>query len=275
MSSTVIYEKRGEVAYITINRPECLNALDKSVHKNLGEIWDDFESDKEIRVGVLTGMGNKSFSVGQDLKELSEGLEKGEQPTSFGSAGAAGSPRLTERFEMSKPLIGRINGYAFGGGFELALVCDILIASDNAKFALPEAKLGLIPGAGGIFRLVRHMPYKVALGFLMTGQEISAQKAYDCGLVNQVVAYEELDTCVLGWIKDILRCSPLSVMSIKEVARRSMDLDLEDAFKEKYFWEQHRINGNDCREGPKAFIEKRKPNWNVVNIVRHSSAFRQ
>ena len=256
-----IYQKKGRVAYITINRPQVLNALDLQVHKELCEIWNDFEQDNNLRVAVLTGAGHKAFSVGQDLKELRQRTEGGEKASSFGSRGKPGYPRLTERFNLSKPVIAKVNGYAFGGGFELALACDIIIASENACFSLPEAKLGLIAGAGGVFRLTRQIPYKIAMGYLITGRKMDAARAYELGLVNQVTHPNELDSCVEEWVKDILDCAPLSVKAIKQAAMESAEMTIEESFQADYMWENKRINGQDCIEGPTAFLEKRSPVW--------------
>jgi enoyl-CoA hydratase/carnithine racemase len=259
----VRYEKRGRVAFITLNRPEVLNAMDVQMHEELGRIWDDFEQDDELWVGVLTGAGDRAFSVGQDLKELVERTQAGVPPSTFGSPGGPGWPRLTERFHMSKPLIARVNGYAFGGGFELALACDIVVAAEQSCFALPEAKLGLIPGAGGLFRLTRQIPFKVAMGYLMTGRRMSAARAYELGLVNEVVSMTELDTCVEQWVLDILRCAPLSVRALKQVALSSAHLPLEKAFAATYEAEERRRNSEDCQEGPLAFTQKRDPKWSA------------
>lgn len=257
----VIYEKRGNVAYVTLNRPEVLNALDSHTHEELALIWDDFEQDDNIRVGVLTGAGDKSFSVGQDLKELAKKNLNGDPSTTFGSNRASGWPRLTERFTLSKPLIARINGYALGGGFELALACDIIVASECSVFALPEARLGLIAGAGGVFRLVRQIPFKTAMGYLITGRRMSAARGFELGLINEVVPANDLDACVDSWVQDILFCAPLSVRAIKEAALKSVDLSLEDAFNVKYEHEMRRIQSFDSKEGPLAFLEKREPRW--------------
>jgi enoyl-CoA hydratase/carnithine racemase len=257
----VRFEKRGRVAYITLDRPRVLNAMDVRMHEELGQIWDAFAQDDKLWLGVLTGAGDRAFSVGQDLKELVERTRQGVGPTTFGSRGGPGWPRLTERFTLRKPVIARINGYAFGGGFELALACDIIVASDQACFALPEAKLGLIPGAGGLFRLTRQIPFKIAMGHLMTGREISAKRAYELGLVNEVVPVADLDTCVERWVQDILRCAPLSVRALKQVGFASAHLPLEEAFAAHYDAEELRRGSEDCREGPLAFIQKRLPDW--------------
>ncbi|GAA4239882.1 enoyl-CoA hydratase-related protein [Actinomadura meridiana] len=259
--SRVRYEKRGRVAHITLDRPEVLNAMDLRMHAELAEIWDDFDADDDIWVGVLTGSGEKSFSVGQDLKELVQRIENGQATSSFGSRGKPGWPRLTERFDMAKPVIAKVNGLALGGGFELALACDIIIAARHAEFALTEARLGLIAGAGGVFRLTRQLPYRVALGHLMTGRRLSAERAWELGLVNEVVPKEQLDVCTAEWVADILACAPLSVRAIKEVAAASASLPLDEAFNARYAWEDRRMRSRDSEEGPRAFVEKRPPRW--------------
>ena len=257
----VEYEKKDHVAFVTLDRPEVLNALDLQTHAELAEIWDDFERDNSIRLGVLSGRGTRAFSVGQDLKELAQRDQAGAAPSSFGSRGRPGWPRLTERFELSKPILAKVCGHAVGGGFELALACDIIVAADNASFALPEARLGLIPGAGGLFRLPRQIPVKIAMGHLMTGRPITAERAFALGLVNEVAPLAEVDACVQGWIDDLLRCAPLSLRAIKEATARAAHLSLEAAFAADYRWEAARRDSADCREGPRAFAEKRAPVW--------------
>lgn len=261
VSSRVLYDKRGRVAYVMLNRPAVLNALDLRTHEELARVWDDFERDDDLWVAVLTGCGDRSFSVGQDLKELVAITEAGAPATSFGSRGRPGWPRLTERFDLTKPVIARVNGYALGGGFELALACDIIIAAEHAEFALPEARLGLMAGAGGVFRLARQAPFKAAMGYLMTGRRMTAARAYELGLVNEVVAGDQLDRAVEGWLHDVLRCAPLSVRAIKQAAQRSVTLTLEQAFVEDYPAERRRMQSEDTREGPRAFVEKRDPVW--------------
>lgn len=257
----VLVEKRGRVAYITLNRPEVLNAMDLRMHAELAEVWDDFEQDGDIWVGVLSGAGRRAFSVGQDLKELALRNAGGEAASSFGSRGRPGWPRLTERFNLSKPLVARVDGYALGGGFELALACDIIVASERAQFGLPEASLGLVAGAGGVFRLCRQLPLRTALGYLMTGRRLDAARALQLGLVNDVVPAEALDACVEGWVADLLRCAPLAVRAVKEVAMKSVDMPLEAAFGAEYHWEQRRRASIDSREGPQAYAERRAPVW--------------
>lgn len=257
----VRYEKQGGVARVTIDRPEVLNAMDSRTHEELADVWDDFESDDELRVAVLTGAGGRAFSVGQDLRERARLNAAGTPPTTFGSRGHPGWPRLTERFELSKPVVARVDGYALGGGFELALACDLIIASDRSVFGLPEVRLGLVPGAGGAFRLARQLPLKVAMGYLLTGRRMTAEVALRSGLVNEVVAADRLDECVGEWTEELLRAAPLAVRAIKESVMRSLEMPLETAFATEFEWERRRMHSKDAVEGPRAFAERREPRW--------------
>ncbi len=256
------YEKRDRVAHVTLDRPDRLNAMDLRMHEELACVWDDFEADDEIWLAVLTGAGDRAFSAGQDLRELASRIADGSNaPSSFGSRGKPGWPRLTERFDLAKPVIARVNGHAFGGGFELALACDVIVAADSATFALPEAKLGLIAGAGGVFRLARQAPHRVALGHLITGRPMTAARAYELGLVNEVVPADELDACVDAWVADILRCAPLAVRAVKQAATAAATMPLDQAFRTRFPWEERRMHSADAEEGPLAFVEKRDPEW--------------
>lgn len=259
---SVRYEKRGHVAYVTLDRPKALNAMDVRMHEELASVWDDFEADDDVWVGVLSGAGERAFSVGQDLKELVERTRDGTAGAStFGGRGKPGWPRLTDRFGLAKPLVAKVRGYAFGGGFELALACDVIVACEDASFALPEARLGLIAGAGGVFRLTRQIPYRTAMGHLITGRPLTAARALQLGLINDVVPADELDACVEGWVQDILRCAPLAVRAIKEAAAASSARPLPEAFDTRYVWEEKRMHSRDAQEGPLAFVEKRAPRW--------------
>ena len=249
------------MARVTLNRPAVLNAMDLRMHAELAEVWDEAERDDAVRLVVLTGAGERAFSVGQDLKERARLDEAGAAATSFGSRGLPGWPRLTERFGFSKPVLARVRGYALGGGFELVLACDLVIAGESALFALPEVGLGLIPGAGGAFRLARQLPLKAAMGYLLTGRRMTAAQALGFGLVNEVVPDTELDACVDRWTADLLRGAPLAQRALKEAVLRSVDLPLEDAFTASYHWENVRRASRDAKEGPRAFAERRDPVW--------------
>lgn len=260
-SARVLYERVGHVARVTLNRPAALNAMDLQMHAELAAVWDEVERDDGVRLVVLTGAGERAFSVGQDLKERARLDGDGAQPTTFGSRGLPGWPRLTERFSFAKPVLARVRGYALGGGFELVLACDLVVASDTAVFALPEARLGLIPGAGGAFRLARQLPLKTAMGLLLTGRRIPAAEALAHGLLNEVAPDDELDDCVDRWTADLLRCAPLSQRALKEAVMRSTDIPLDQAFTATYTWEQARRASEDAKEGPRAFAENRDPVW--------------
>lgn len=257
----VRYEKADRVAYITLDRPEVLNAMDTRAHEELADIWDDFEADRTVQVAVLTGAGDRAFSVGQDLKERARLNSDDAEPTTFGSRGQPGWPRLTERFTLTKPVMARVNGYALGGGFELALACDVIVASEDAVFGLPEVKLGLVPGAGGVFRLARQLPLRLAMGYLLTGRQIDARTALQYGLVNEVVPADRLDDCVAEWTRDLVRAAPLSVRAIKEAVLNSVDMPLERAFATRFVWEERRVRSPDVVEGVRAFVENRDPVW--------------
>ncbi|MEO6045038.1 MAG: enoyl-CoA hydratase-related protein, partial [Tepidiformaceae bacterium] len=168
---------------------------------------------------------------------------------------------LTSRFDLFKPIIARVNGFALGGGFEMALACDIIVAADHAEVGLPEPRRGLIAGALGVHRLPRQAPLKAAMGYMLTGRHIPAARAYELGLVSEVVPLAKLDECVDGWVNDILRCAPLSVRATKEAAMVGLDSSLPQAALGRYEWEMRRRASEDAVEGPRAFADKRSPDW--------------
>lgn len=255
------YEKKDHVAYITITRPEVMNALHAHASREMGEVFDDFAADDDSWVAVLTGEGNRAFSAGNDLKYTAEmsRLPREQRPDLSMPAGGFGG--ITSRFDLFKPVIARVNGFALGGGLEMALACDIIVAADHAEVGLPEPRRGLIAGALGVHRLPRHLPLKQAMGYLLTGRHIPAQRAYEMGLVNEVVPLEKLDDAVAAWVADIVRCAPLSVRATKEAAMRGLQMPLEEAAVAEYQWEMARRRSADSVEGPRAFAEKRAPNW--------------
>ncbi len=255
------YEKKGHVAYVTITRPEVLNALHAPANEELAKVWDDFAADDDAWVAVLTGEGDRAFSAGNDLKYTAEmsRLPADQRPRmGFPESGFGG---LTHRYDLFKPIIARVNGFALGGGLELALACDIIVAAEHAEVGLPEPRRGLIAGAMGVHRLPRQMPLKAAMGYMLTGRHIPAKRAYELGLINEVVPLSELDAAVDSWVQDILRCAPLSVRATKEAAMRGLAWPLEEAGKQHYEWEALRRKSEDAIEGPRAFAEKREPNW--------------
>ncbi len=255
------YEKKGHVAYLTITRPEVMNALHAPAHVEMDGYWNDFAADKELWVAVLTGEGDKAFSAGNDLRytaELSR-MPADQRPQIRGPKSGFGG--ITSRHDLFKPVIARVNGFALGGGLEMALACDIIVAVEHAAVGLPEPRVGLIAGAMGVHRLPRQIPLKAAMGFMLTGRHIPARRAYELGLVNDVAPLAELDGLVEGYVEDILKCAPLSVRATKEAAMRGRDLPLAEAFTARYEWEMRRRESADTIEGPRAFAEKRAPNW--------------
>ena len=260
----VKYEKKGPIAYITLNRPEVMNALHPPSHLELGEIYEDVAADPEIWVAILTGAGSRAFSAGNDLKATAAA---GRAPA--GSAPATPTPAVnsggfggnTARFNLVKPLIAAVNGWAMGGGCEMALASDIIIAAEHAQFGLPEPKVGLMAGAGGVHRLPRQIPLKRAMGMILTGKPISAKTALEWGLVNEVVPMDQLIPTAEKWARDIMACSPLSVRASKEASMKGLDIPLEQALGTRFPASVTLFSSEDLLEGPRAFAEKREPQW--------------
>ena len=250
----LIYEKKERIAYVTINRPEVMNALHSPAHEEFWEVWSDFRDDPEMWVAIITGAGDRAFSAGNDLKYQAAGGERRLGPP----GGFAG---ITNHFDCPKPIIAAVNGYALGGGLEIVLACDIAVAAEHARLGLPEPTVGLNAGAGGIHRLPRQLPLKIAMGMLLTGRHITAQEAYRVGLVNEVVPLKDLMPCAERWAQDVLRCAPLSVRSSKDAAMKGLNLPLHAAMNYNWYLNQMMHNSEDFIEGPKAFAEKREPQW--------------
>jgi enoyl-CoA hydratase/carnithine racemase len=252
------YEKRDHIAYITLNRPERMNALHPPANAELSGVWNDFADDPDAWVAILTGAGERAFSAGNDLKYTAEHAGVS---FSTGAPVKGGFGGITSRFDLWKPVIAAVNGYAMGGGFEMALACDIIIAAEHARFALPEPRVGLFAGAGGVHRLPRQVPLKIAMGMILTGRQIDAHTAERYGLVNEVVPLAELMPAAERWAREIMECAPLSVRGSKEAALTGLDLPLETAMRRSYDTLQAHNASADRLEGPRAFAEKRPPVW--------------
>ncbi len=252
-------EQNECVTTIRINRPEVMNSLHPAASKELDDAFNDFSEDPGQWVAVLTGTGEKAFCAGNDLKyQAKHGAEHIIEKTQALKGGFGG---LHARFDCFKPIIGAVNGFALGGGFELVLCCDIVVAAENAKFGLPEPTVGLMAGAGGVHRLPRQIGFRKAMGMLLTGRFINAQEALDMGLINQVVPLEKLEDAVKSWVSRILKCAPLSVRASKEATMKGLDIGLEEAVSAVYPGMMAMLHSEDIVEGPKAFAEKRPPVW--------------
>ena len=254
---SVELDMAGHVARVTINRPERLNAIDRAAADRLAAIWDEVEGNAGIRCVVLTGAGEKAFSAGADLKDAGgpSGVEYWRKTIKDRFRD------ISLRASMSVPVIARVNGLALGGGFEMVLGCDIVIASEAASFALPEAKVGRVPLDGGMVMLPRILPRNIALGMMLTGRRVSARALATWGLVNAVVPPECLDAETDRWVADVLSCAPLSVKAIKAVARGTAHLPIHDAYARHSDQLLEALSSEDAVEGVAAFREKRAPVW--------------
>ena len=246
--------REDHIFWITLHRPEVLNALHPPSHEELDSAFDAFQEDPDLWIAILTGAGEKSFCVGNDLKfQATHGPEKVVMPKSgFGG--------ITRRFDCNKPIIAAVNGIALGGGFEMALACDIIIAANNAVFGLPEPRVGMMARTG-IHRLVRSIPSHVAMSMILTGRRITADEAARIGLVCEVIPRKHLETTALKWADEVLQCAPLAVRASKQAVRLGLQRDLETSLTSAYPLEEHMKHSHDFIEGPKAYVEKRKPEW--------------
>lgn len=254
MADEVLRERRGNVEILTINRPDARNAINGAVSTAMSSIMDELTRDPECWVVVITGSGDKAFSAGMDLKAFSSG----EGGDIIGASG--GFAGVTQR-EFPKPLIAAVNGSALAGGFEIMLSCDLVIAADHATFGIPEAKRGLIAGAGGLIRMPKRLPMAIALEMAMTGDPIDAERAAALGLVNKVVPAADLMTEALALADRIAANAPLAVRYSKKVMKHAADASEEDGWKINAEAVGVVFSSADAMEGPVAFAEKRPPKW--------------
>lgn len=243
------------VLTVTFNRPDLRNALHADASHELGEVFDAFERNPDLWIAIVTGAGDKAFSAGADLRTKVAGDRPPVPPTGFAG--------LVTRFERRKPIIAAVNGFAMGGGFEVALACDIIVAAEHASFALTEPKVGLAALGGGIQRLVQELGPKRAHALLLTGRSVSAHEAAAMGIVAEVVAAPDVLPTARRWAEDIKLCSPASIAATKAVIRSVDSAGVEASMKAMFTLPEVRamLGGPDAREGPKAFGEKRKPQW--------------
>ena len=253
----VHFAVEDHVARVTIDRPEVLNAVDAATERELEKIWQSIEGNRDVRAVVLTGGGERAFCTGADMKGGSgaSGLEYWDmaRPNGFGG--------IALRRTLDVPVIARVNGHAAGGGFEMVLGCDIVLAAEQATFSLPEARVGRLPLDGGMTLLQRQIPFRAAMGIMLTGRRVPATEALALGIVNEVVPRAGLDEAVDRWLTDILSCAPLSVRAIKQVVRQTAHLSASEAQATRLPALVEALASEDSEEGVKAFVEKRKPNW--------------
>ncbi len=249
-------EREGPVTIFTLNRPEVMNALHSPAHFELHEAFDAFAADPDQWVGIVTGAGDKAFSAGNDLKHQATGGEMRSPPSGFAG--------LTSRFDLTKPLIAAVNGVAMGGGFEIALACDIIIASENAVFSLPEPRVGLAALAGGLHRLPRAIGTKRAMAMILTARRVSAAEGRELGFVDQVAPAAGLMDAARAMAKTICELGPMSIRASKEAVYKGLDEpSLEAAIRgqNKYPAVAALFRSEDFKEGPLAFAQKRAPQW--------------
>ncbi|MBM9400000.1 enoyl-CoA hydratase/isomerase family protein [Gluconacetobacter azotocaptans] len=244
------------VATVTIDRPEVLNALDQASHEALETIWQRLERMPQLRAVVLTGRGERAFCVGADMKGAGvSGLDYWMSPR------ANGFGNLALRTTLDVPVIGRVNGHALGGGLEMMLGCDIVVAADHATFGLPEPRVGRLPLDGGMVLLQRQIGYRAAMGMMLTGRRIKAPQALDLGLVNEIVPAAGLDAAVGRWVDDIRACAPLSLRAIKQTVRATARMAPEEANAVAGTGIIACMTSQDGEEGVRAFLERRPPQW--------------
>lgn len=255
-----LVERVGALTIITINRPEAMNALDPDTNAELSDIFDAFAADPEQWVAIITGAGDRAFSAGNDLKETARRMGRGE-PLETPLAGFGG---LTARFDLDKPVIAAVNGIAMGGGFEIALACDLIVAAETAIFALPEPRVGLAALAGGLHRLPRQIGLKRAMGMILTGRRVGAQEGQDLGFVHQVVPAGDLMAAARALAEQMMELSPMSLRASKQTVERGLrESDLADAYHAQSHYPaiEALFRSTDSREGPLAFAQKRQPKW--------------
>ena len=257
MSEAVIVNRNNQTLEVTLHRPKA-NAIDATTSRELGRVFSEFRDDSELRVAILTGAGEKFFSAGWDLNAAADGEEID------GDYGVGGFGGLAELHDLNKPVVAAVNGLAVGGGFELALSCDLIVAAEHAQFFLPEIFVGVLADAASL-RLPKRLPHHVAMELLLTGRRMDADEAERWGLVNAVVPKEALMEKARDLAQTIIGAAPLSIAAVKEVTRATQALDLQDSYallrSGKLETYETMLTSEDAVEGPRAFAEKRDPIW--------------
>jgi crotonobetainyl-CoA hydratase len=256
--SDVTVQRQGRVLEITLSRGK-VNAIDAATSRALGAAFEQLQMDDDLSVGIITAGGEKFFSAGWDLKAAAEGEAPDEN---MGGGGFAG---LTEYWGLTKPVIAAVNGMALGGGFELILSADMVVAAEHATFGLTEAKIGLVPDSGGMIRLPRRVPRAIAMEMIMTGRHVDAAELERWGLVNQVVPADQLMQAARDLAERVCRCAPLSLQAAKEIYAATEDLNEQEAFVRMRAGDLRAYgqiyDSEDAKEGMNALFEKRDPIW--------------
>ncbi|AXI54262.1 Carnitinyl-CoA dehydratase (plasmid) [Pseudoseohaeicola sp. NH-UV-7] len=264
MTNGVTTTRNGHVLEVVLDRPK-VNAIDVPTSQALAAAFAELRDDPELRVAILTGAGDRIFSAGWDLKALNEGdmqLDNWWETDDYGEGGFTG---LTENWTLNKPVIAAINGHAIGGGFEMAMGCDLLIAAEHVEFGLPEMPLGIVPDAGALQRLPRRIPHNIAMEMFLLGRRMPAQEAAHYGLVNKVVPKDKLMEAAREWAASIAWSAPLAMQSVKEVQREIECVPLKQAFHKMRTdpmpTYRKMLKSSDAAEGVAAFVEKREPKF--------------
>jgi crotonobetainyl-CoA hydratase len=259
MSDPVRLAVREGVLEVTLDRPKA-NAIDAATSRRLGVVFDAYARDEALRCAIVTGGGERIFSAGWDLKAAAEHGES--EYTDYGIGGFAG---LTEMFDLDKPVIAAVNGLAIGGGFELALACDLIVAAEHVEFAMPETAVGVIADAGGVQRLPKRIPHHIAMELFLTGRRMPVAEAARYGLVNAVVPLAQLMDRARAMARSIVEGAPLSVRAFKQVVRGIEGMSVPEAYRAMragtFPAYTAMLKSEDAREGPRAFSEKRRPVW--------------
>jgi enoyl-CoA hydratase/carnithine racemase len=250
----LIYEVRDRIAFITLNRPEAMNAMDPDVYELLSKAWIDVRDNPDIWVAVITGAGEKAFTAGADLKTT---IPKAREKADFFLTQK--DMILNRGLEVWKPIIAAVNGYCLAGGMTLLLATDIRIAAEHAVFEISEVKRGILPGNGGTQRALKQLPYAVAMEMLLLGRRLTAHEALHYGLINKVVPATDLMTTAEAYARQLCEYGPLALRAVKELAVRSQSLPLEDGIRLETAFQEFLRTTEDAKEGPRAFAEKRKP----------------
>jgi enoyl-CoA hydratase/carnithine racemase len=256
MPEFVTTEKDGHLLTVTMNRPDVMNSLHPPANQELEQVFNDFAADPDLWVAIITGAGDRAFSAGNDLKYQAMGGKMFRVNSGFAG--------LTNRFDLDKPVIAAVNGVAMGGGFEIALACDLIIADEKAVFALPEPKVGLAALAGGLHRLPRQIGEKRAMGMILTARRVTAAEGKDLGFVNEVAPAGKSLEVAKAWAALILDCGPMSIRASKQAVTRGLQaagVQAAQAEQMQYPAIVALFGSEDFKEGPLAFAQKRKPEW--------------